>query len=57
VAFESDRVSFLWRDYAHGGKQKGMVVSAHEFLRRFLLHVLPGGMYIKARRHDWVTLE
>jgi hypothetical protein len=44
VAFENDRVSFRWRVYAHGGKQKVMTVSAHEFLRRFLLHVLPGGL-------------
>jgi hypothetical protein len=44
VAFENDRVSFRWRDYAHGGKQKVMTVSAHEFLRRFLLHVLPKGL-------------
>jgi Putative transposase/Transposase zinc-binding domain len=44
VAFEDDRVSFRWRDYAHGGKKKIMTVSAHEFLRRFLLHVLPGGL-------------
>src|ERR1700751_4897277 len=44
LAFENDRVSFRWRDYAHGGKHKVMTVSAHEFLRRFLLHVLPGGL-------------
>ncbi len=44
VAFANDRVSFLWRDYAHRGKKKLMTVSAHEFLRRFLLHVLPGGL-------------
>jgi len=44
VGFENDRVSFRWRDYAHGGKKKVMTVSAHEFLRRFLLHVLPGGL-------------
>jgi hypothetical protein len=44
VAFENDRVSFRWRDYAHGGKKKVMTVCAHEFLRRFLLHVLPGGL-------------
>jgi hypothetical protein len=44
VAFENDRVSFRWRDYAHGGKNKVMTVSAHEFLRRFLLHILPGGL-------------
>jgi hypothetical protein len=44
VAFENDCVSFRWRDYAHGGKQKVMTVSADEFLRRFLLHVLPKGL-------------
>jgi hypothetical protein len=44
VAFENDQVSFRWRDYAHGGKQKVMTVSADEFLRRFLLHVLPKGL-------------
>jgi Putative transposase len=44
VAFENDRVSFRWRDYAHGSKKKVMSLSAHEFLRRFLLHVLPGGL-------------
>jgi hypothetical protein len=38
------RVSFRWRDYAHGGKKKVMTVSAEEFLRRFLLHVLPRGL-------------
>jgi Putative transposase/Transposase zinc-binding domain len=44
IDFKDDRVSFLWRDYAHGGKQKVMTVAAHEFLRRFVLHVLPGGL-------------
>jgi hypothetical protein len=44
VAFENDQVSFRWRDYAHGGKKKVMTVSADEFLRRFLLHVLPKGL-------------
>jgi DNA-directed RNA polymerase subunit RPC12/RpoP len=44
VAFENHRVSFLWRDYAHGGKNKVMTVPADEFLRRFLIHVLPKGL-------------
>jgi len=44
VAFENDRVSFRWRDYAHGGKQKVMTLTADQFLRRFLLHVLPKGL-------------
>jgi hypothetical protein len=37
------KVTFRWKDYAHGGKQKLMTVTAEEFLRRFLLHVLPSG--------------
>src|SRR6266702_4001598 len=41
VAFKEDRVSFRWKDYTAGGKQKVMTVSAEEFLRRFLIHVLP----------------
>ena len=38
-----DKVSFLWRDYAHGHRTRTMTLDAHEFLRRFLLHVLPTG--------------
>jgi len=34
-------VSFRWKDYAHGSKQRKMTVTAEELLRRFLLHVLP----------------
>jgi hypothetical protein len=36
-------VTFRWKDYAHGSKQKLMTIAAEEFLRRFLLHVLPHG--------------
>jgi hypothetical protein len=43
-SFENGSASFRWRDYAHGGKNKVMTVSADEFLRRFLLHVLPRGL-------------
>ena len=44
VSFKDDRVSFRWKDYASAGKQKIMTVSADEFLRRFLIHVLPKGL-------------
>jgi hypothetical protein len=44
LACNDSSVSFRWRDYAHGNKHKIMTVSTHEFLRRFLLHVLPGGL-------------
>lgn len=43
VAFADGQVTFRWKDYAHGSKQKLMTVTAEEFLRRFLLHVLPHG--------------
>jgi hypothetical protein len=34
-------VSFLWRDYADGNRKKTMTLQADEFIRRFLLHILP----------------
>ena len=37
------QVTFRWKDYAHGSVQRTMTVSGEEFLRRFLLHVLPCG--------------
>jgi hypothetical protein len=43
LALEDDRVTFRWKDYAHGNKKRKMTVSTDEFLRRFLLHVLPHG--------------
>jgi hypothetical protein len=41
-------VSFLWRDYADGNRQKTMMLKADEFIRRFLLHVLPE-RYVRIR--------
>ncbi len=40
---EDDRVSFLWKNYARGARQRAMTLRAIEFIRRFLLHVLPKG--------------
>ena len=36
-------VRFRWKDYRHGQRKRVMTLTAHEFLRRFLLHVLPPG--------------
>jgi hypothetical protein len=36
-------VTFRWKDYAHGSKQRAMTLPHAEFLRRFLQHVLPTG--------------
>ncbi|MGH8114932.1 MAG: IS91 family transposase, partial [Rhodanobacteraceae bacterium] len=38
-------VRFRWKDYRHGNRRKVMTVSADEFMRRFLLHVLPAGFH------------
>jgi len=43
LAFDGERVTFRWKDYAHGGKQRTMTLLGTEFLRRFFLHVLPKG--------------
>jgi hypothetical protein len=40
---EGGQVSFRYKDYRDGGQQKTMTLSADEFIRRFLLHVLPDG--------------
>lgn len=37
------KVTFRWKDYARGSRQRTMAVGGEEFLRRFLLHVLPRG--------------
>ena len=43
VDFDGEQVRFRWRDYAHGNKVKVMTLDVGEFIRRFLLHVLPRG--------------
>lgn len=40
-SFDGKTVSFGWKDYKDGSKSKVMTLSASEFTRRFLLHVLP----------------
>ena len=45
VGLAEGRVSFRWKDYRHHDKQKVMTLGADEFIRRFLLHVLPDGFH------------
>lgn len=42
---EAGQVSFRYKDYRNQGQQKTMTLSAEEFIRRFLLHVLPHGFH------------
>jgi len=48
IKIENGRVFFKWRDYKDGNKIKIMSLDAGEFIRRFLMHVLPAG-FMKIR--------
>ena len=43
LGLEDDKVVFRWKDYADKGKQKIMKLDAVEFIRRFMMHILPEG--------------
>ena len=54
VSFEKGEVTFTWRDRAHGSVQKEMSLPAEEFLRRFLLHLLPKG-FVRIRNFGFLA--
>jgi hypothetical protein len=43
VDVTDETVSFRWKDYRHGSRVRTLTLAVDEFLRRFLLHVLPKG--------------
>lgn len=63
VRLEGDRVTFTYKDYAQGGRKREMTLPAEEFIRRFLLHVLPDGFVriryygLLANRHRAANLK
>jgi len=54
LSIHDDKVSFKWRDYKNGAKEKVMALEADEFIRRFLLHVLPPG-FTKIRHFGFLA--
>jgi len=54
VAIDDHQVSFRWKDYAHGSRQKTMTLPGEEFLRRFLMHVLPKGL-VRVRSYGFLA--
>jgi len=54
LAFDGERVTFRWKDYAHGNKQRQMTLAATEFLRRFVQHVLPRG-FVRIRQFGFLA--
>jgi len=45
VSMDDSKVRFRWKDYRDGNRQKIMTLDAEEFIRRFLIHVLPDGFH------------
>jgi hypothetical protein len=54
ISLQNGQVTFRWRDSADGNRQKLMTIDAVEFIRRFLLHVLPRG-FVKIRHFGFLA--
>jgi hypothetical protein len=54
VSFADGEVTFRWRDSAHHNEQKLLPLSLDEFLRRFLLHLLPEG-FVRIRNFGFLA--
>jgi len=54
VSLTDGLVTFRWRDAAHHNKKRLMTLPVNEFLRRFLLHVLPPG-FVRIRYFGWMA--
>ena len=54
VALQDGHVSFRWKDYTHASQPAIMTLQATEFIRRFLLHVLPRG-FVKIRHFGFLA--
>ena len=54
VSLEHGTVRFRWKDYKHGNRQRTCTLDAVQFLRRFLLHVLPKG-FMRIRYYGFLA--
>jgi Putative transposase len=54
LSIADGKVTFLWKDYADAGKVKPMTLDAVEFIRRFLLHILPAG-FVRIRQFGFLA--
>ena len=54
VSLADGQVTFRWRDSAHKNKKRLMTLSVEEFLRRFLLHLLPRG-FVRIRNFGFLA--
>ena len=54
LSIEGGQVTFEWKDYAHGNKTGTMTLDAVEFIRRFLLHIVPSG-FVRIRQFGFLA--
>lgn len=54
VGLADGEVRFRWRESAHHNRKRVMALRVEEFLRRFFLHVLPGG-FVRIRHFGWLA--
>jgi hypothetical protein len=54
VAFDGERVTFRWKDYVQDARWRTMTLTAMEFLRRFVQHVLPRG-FVRIRQFGYLA--
>jgi hypothetical protein len=54
IALEDGKVTFSYKDYAHGNRRRTMTLDALEFIRRYLLHVLPSG-FMRIRYYGFLS--
>lgn len=54
ISMKDGKVTFWWKDYAHGNRRRKMTLDATEFLRRFLLHILPRG-FVRIRYYGFLA--
>ncbi len=54
LSCDKGKVRFTWKDYAHSSRKRTMILDSVEFLRRFLLHVLPKG-FMRIRYYGFLA--
>jgi hypothetical protein len=54
IAFEQGKVTFTAKDYAQGGRRRTVTLEAVEFVRRFLMHVVPSG-FVRIRHYGLLS--
>jgi hypothetical protein len=54
ISLRDGKVTFSYKDYARGNRKRTMTLDASEFIRRFLMHVLPSG-FVRIRHYGFLS--